>query len=848
MSDLQPGLLDETNVILGRVAKLLENGTQSTPFAADPTSVSATSFTPDLASVIASCLLYASLCCSILSACGAVLGKEWLRYFNQRPPLTSLGDQVRFRQKKFKGTQGWYLRETIEMLPSLLLVSVFLFFIGLIPYLLRLNKAVAWTVIAFLACGVVFWARTVYSCLRDHHSPYQTHLTLTLRKAYTTLFRVADVDNNAAPGTSGPHKEAEGAAGTEDSHDDAKARTGTECTDATAAASTEETLSSNLVGGIAKDIFTMLVGRVVDETPHVVDAETVIRLLGVTSEPKHLNAIARGMCRLEVKARRVLLRHDESWQRLLDLARDAIKRWQSGLKDEDRLTAEFLGAAICRLFMDSFSSGDRDPARWKQVEERFPDEVFQARIESGGDQKTLSVLKSTLLAWRIKDVWISEVKAAGYDLRKCFLQRHTALRTALEWTVLVGFVQIQYDDNILSLLAAFIRARFGNETDDYVRKMSIRAYTGKELASNIEKALDLQEQAFSDSNNVEPKDQIESRDAFAEIYAAFFKRAKEFTQNEMAFKSKSDDHIITFLERLSKRVLPSACTQEWIESSMEAVMALTPPKLPQTEGSTDQRVPTCESICNALTYIVEGTPYIIKSGKTKGIKIGIDQFILATLKAISADFASPGWQWGSMGDGKVFTDYFFSALESVESDEWLEFFAQNPKAIPSAEKVWKESRFASEILKSFKITENKEQGAHLASIMVHIASTKSEEWCKQLDDGTLTDVVESVLAAEGKKEKPTPNISSATALRPFVAVLAVGSRDWGTEQMHRILGILSARVIDDRTDLLGEIKEIDGESGINRLQNLIEQVSKCRQDDAGSALGKIKDLLKKGST
>ncbi|KIO17563.1 hypothetical protein M407DRAFT_84854, partial [Tulasnella calospora MUT 4182] len=136
MSDLSPGSMDQTNALLERVALLLDNSTQ-TPGG------QSSSFTPHPASVLANCLLYASLCCSLFSAAGAMLGKEWLRFFDRKQQVASLGDKARFRQRKFRGIQKWHFQETVQMLPYVLLLSVFLFFTGLVPFLLRVNKAVA---------------------------------------------------------------------------------------------------------------------------------------------------------------------------------------------------------------------------------------------------------------------------------------------------------------------------------------------------------------------------------------------------------------------------------------------------------------------------------------------------------------------------------------------------------------------------------------------------------------------------------------------------------------------------------------------------------------------------------
>lgn len=179
MSDLSPEPLDKTNSLLEVLILRIDNRTIPSMPLSPPVN-----WAPNPASVTANCLLYASLCCSLLAAAGAMFGKEWLQFFDRKGKVSSLGEQARLRQKKITAVEEWYLRETIQLLPYTLLLSLGLFFAGLVAYLLRVHTAVANVVIAFTVVGVVLWLVTIWTCMQDRHSPYQTSLSYIVSRLF----------------------------------------------------------------------------------------------------------------------------------------------------------------------------------------------------------------------------------------------------------------------------------------------------------------------------------------------------------------------------------------------------------------------------------------------------------------------------------------------------------------------------------------------------------------------------------------------------------------------------------------------------------------------------------------
>lgn len=80
-------------------------------------------------------LLVIKLCFSLLAAVGAMLGKEWLQNYDRTGQSGPLEAQGRSRQQQYTAAQQWHLEEIVRLLPNVLLLSVFLFFIGLIQLL-----------------------------------------------------------------------------------------------------------------------------------------------------------------------------------------------------------------------------------------------------------------------------------------------------------------------------------------------------------------------------------------------------------------------------------------------------------------------------------------------------------------------------------------------------------------------------------------------------------------------------------------------------------------------------------------------------------------------------------------
>jgi len=130
-----------------------------------------------------SILLYTSLSASLLAAFLAMVGKQWLnRYIRHQGG--SVAERCEDRQRKLDGLKRWQFRIIVESPPVLLQLSLFLLVVGLSLYLWRLQRIVAWVVIASAIPGAVFYVGIVFIGTLSYDCPFQTPLSLILRNLW----------------------------------------------------------------------------------------------------------------------------------------------------------------------------------------------------------------------------------------------------------------------------------------------------------------------------------------------------------------------------------------------------------------------------------------------------------------------------------------------------------------------------------------------------------------------------------------------------------------------------------------------------------------------------------------
>ncbi|KAG8869373.1 hypothetical protein FRB98_002609, partial [Tulasnella sp. 332] len=173
MSALSPNPANQTNYLL---QYLIINGTNPSITTGDL----AMPFPVDKSAVRQNCLFFASLCCSVLAAGGAVLAKQWLQEYARMQQTGSVDQQVKKRAERFAGAEKWGLHVVVKILPLLLLGSVALFFYALADSLLSVNHTVAYVIWGFGIAGMAVYMLTVVVAVVYAACPYRTAVSGTI--------------------------------------------------------------------------------------------------------------------------------------------------------------------------------------------------------------------------------------------------------------------------------------------------------------------------------------------------------------------------------------------------------------------------------------------------------------------------------------------------------------------------------------------------------------------------------------------------------------------------------------------------------------------------------------------
>jgi hypothetical protein len=172
---LSPDSGNQTVALLGQISQQLANSPNSSySNTANQSSLSASM-------VWVNAMWLISLVLSLTSALIATLLQQWARRYIETPKVQSQPkDRARVRSFLFQGTELYKMRLLVELAPTLLHLSVYLFFGGLVIAFHTIHKKVAIAVDA--AVGLFALAYTVLTVLPflDIRCPYRTPMTYIL--------------------------------------------------------------------------------------------------------------------------------------------------------------------------------------------------------------------------------------------------------------------------------------------------------------------------------------------------------------------------------------------------------------------------------------------------------------------------------------------------------------------------------------------------------------------------------------------------------------------------------------------------------------------------------------------
>ncbi|KAH9035180.1 hypothetical protein EDB83DRAFT_2678114 [Lactarius deliciosus] len=179
VQDLKQNSQDISAFYLANVYQLLSNQNGSQITVVIPSSLSdPTSFTPPVAAVWVNSLWFLSLVISLTCALLATLLQQWARrYLRITNPRCSPHKRARIRAFFAEGVERLRLPWTVEALPTLLHISLFLFFAGLGVFLFGIHRTVFSVVIAWVGLCIVVYAYLTALPILHKDSPYHAPLS-----------------------------------------------------------------------------------------------------------------------------------------------------------------------------------------------------------------------------------------------------------------------------------------------------------------------------------------------------------------------------------------------------------------------------------------------------------------------------------------------------------------------------------------------------------------------------------------------------------------------------------------------------------------------------------------------
>jgi len=177
---LQPNSIDTTVLLLAQISRqlaALSSGTQISI----PSGLPGQPFRPSAAAIRVNTLWFLSLVLSLMCALLATLMQQWVRrYLQASRPWYAPYKRTRIRAFYAEGVERFGLPRAVEALPALLHAAVFLFFAGLVDFLININHTVGFCLLSAVVVAASLYFLCTALPLVYPNSPYQTPLTIVL--------------------------------------------------------------------------------------------------------------------------------------------------------------------------------------------------------------------------------------------------------------------------------------------------------------------------------------------------------------------------------------------------------------------------------------------------------------------------------------------------------------------------------------------------------------------------------------------------------------------------------------------------------------------------------------------
>ncbi|QRV96303.1 hypothetical protein RhiJN_24321 [Ceratobasidium sp. AG-Ba] len=186
---LQPDSADVSVTLLLAIAQSQQRIEQGTPQVLPPIEM------PDFVSSAAARwihgLWFAALALSLAAALVAMLAKEWLTAFMVSRPRAPHAYAL-MHHRRLQGLKQWGALHMIDLLPSMLHLSLLLFSIGLAVYLWLLDSGIAIAEMVITVVTIIFYAGTVLLGALYESCPFVTQMSKYMRALFEASHLVQD--------------------------------------------------------------------------------------------------------------------------------------------------------------------------------------------------------------------------------------------------------------------------------------------------------------------------------------------------------------------------------------------------------------------------------------------------------------------------------------------------------------------------------------------------------------------------------------------------------------------------------------------------------------------------------
>ena len=176
--NLSPDSGETTNALLIHISQQLVNMSTETPLTGVTAAQSGQSFKPQPSTVRVNVLWFLSLVLSLSCALSATLMQQWARRYRELAQRRgAFHRRGRMRAYLIDGINRFGMARAVATMPTLLHISVFLFFAGLVEFLFPVHATVAYVTLCCIILFALAYANLTVLPNIYHNCPYDTPLS-----------------------------------------------------------------------------------------------------------------------------------------------------------------------------------------------------------------------------------------------------------------------------------------------------------------------------------------------------------------------------------------------------------------------------------------------------------------------------------------------------------------------------------------------------------------------------------------------------------------------------------------------------------------------------------------------